>query len=141
MSKGRISSAAQEEKLTLLRQSTQHYPRDPAQAKLETFANPYPDRNYWIQLECPEFTSLCPITTQPDFGVITIDYIPDRLCLESKSLKFYLYAYRSVGIFYEELVNRISADIVKACHPRRLKIVGKFRPRGGIGITVSAEYP
>lgn len=127
--------------LTLLRRSIQAYPANPSKAKLETFANPYPSRDYWIHFECPEFTSLCPITNQPDFGLITIDYIPDKRCLESKSLKIYLFAYRNIGSFHEASVNRIGEDIVKACRPRRLRATGKFNARGGIAITVSAEYP
>ena len=127
--------------LTILRGSIHRYPNDPGLAKLESFRNPCPQRAYWIHFDCPEFTSLCPITGQPDLAIITIDYIPGKLCLESKALKFYLYAYRNVGAFHEESVNRILDDIVKACHPRRLKVVGRFNPRGGIAITVSAEYP
>ncbi|MDO9543180.1 MAG: preQ(1) synthase [Kiritimatiellia bacterium] len=127
--------------LTLLRRSIQRYPDNPGQAKLEAFPNPYPLRDYWIHFECPEFTSLCPITGQPDFALITIDYIPDKLCLESKALKFYLLSYRNVGMFHEASVNRILEDIIKTCRPRRLKVNGKFNPRGGISIAVSAEYP
>lgn len=127
--------------MTLLRRSSQKYPDEPAKAKLETFANPYPRRRYWVHFDCPEFTALCPITTQPDFGQLTIAYLPGKRCLESKSLKFYLYAYRNVGSFHEASVNRILEDIVAACRPRRLRITGKFNPRGGIAITVSAEYP
>lgn len=127
--------------LKLLRRSIHRYPHNPSAAKLENFPNPYPTRDYWIHFDCPEFTALCPITGQPDFALITIDYIPDRLCLESKSLKFYLVAYRNFGTFHEAAVNRIMEDIVKACRPRRLRVSGKFSPRGGISITVSAEYP
>ena len=127
--------------LSLLRRSRQRYPDNPDEAKLESFPNPYPQRDYWIHFDCPEFTVLCPITGQPDFALITIDYVPDNLCLESKALKFYLYSYRNTGAFHEESVNRILDDIVKACHPRRLKVIGKFNPRGGIAIMVSAEFP
>jgi len=127
--------------LTILRRSIQRYPNNPSMAKLESFSNPYPKRDYWIHFDCPEFTALCPITGQPDFALITIDYVPDKLCLESKALKFYLYSYRNIGAFHEESVNHILDDIVKACHPRRLKVIGKFNPRGGIAISVSAEYP
>lgn len=127
--------------LTLLRRSILRYPNNPSKAKLETFPNPYPLRDYWVHFECPEFTSLCPITGQPDFALITIDYIPDKLCLESKALKFYLFSYRNIGAFHEASVNRILEDIIKTCRPRRLKVNGKFNPRGGIAITVSAEYP
>lgn len=127
--------------LRLLRRSVEKYPDDPRKAKLETFSNPYPLRDYWVHFECPEFTSLCPITGHPDFGLITIDYIPDKLCLESKSLKLYLFTYRNAGAFYENVVNRIAEAIAKTCRPRRLKLIGKFNPRGGISITVSVEYP
>lgn len=127
--------------LTLLRRSIQRYPASPDKARLETFANAHPGREYWIHIECPEFTALCPVTGQPDFALITIDYIPDKLCLESKSLKFYMHSYRNAGAFHEEVVNRVLDDMVKACRPRRMKVVGKFNSRGGIAITVSAEYP
>lgn len=127
--------------LTLLRRSIFRYPASPEKAKLETFSNAYPGRDYWIHIECPEFTALCPITGQPDFAFITIDYIPEKLCLESKSVKFYMHAYRNTGIFHEEAVNRILDKMVKACRPRRMKVAGKFNPRGGIAITVTAEYP
>ena len=127
--------------LTLLRRSIQRYPDNPDKAQLEAFPNPYPLRDYWIHFECPEFTSLCPITGQPDFALLTIDYIPDKLCLESKALKFYLFSYRQVGMFHEASVNRILEDILKTCRPRRVKVNGKFNPRGGISIAVSAEYP
>ncbi len=127
--------------LTILRKSIHRYPDNPRAARLESFPNPYPGRDYWIHFDCPEFTSLCPVTGQPDFALITIDYVPGKLCLESKALKFYLYSYRNTGAFHEDAVNRIMDDIVKACRPRRLKINGKFNPRGGLAITVSAEYP
>lgn len=127
--------------LTILRRSIWRYPNNPNKAKLEVFPNPYQKRDYWIHFECPEFASLCPITGQPDFALITIDYIPDKVCLESKALKFYLFSYRNIGTFHEASVNRILEDIIKACCPRRLKVNGKFNPRGGISITVSAEYP
>lgn len=132
---------ADEGTLTLLRGSLQRYPQNPSRASLETFPNAYPGRDYWIRFACPEFTSICPITSQPDFGLITVDYIPDRLCLESKSLKFYLHSYRNTGTFHESAVNRILEDITKACHPRRIRVVGRFNARGGIAITVSAEHP
>ena len=127
--------------LTLLRRSIHSYPDDPAAAKLETFPNPRPKRDYCIHFECPEFTTLCPVTGQPDFAVMTIDYVPDKFCIESKSLKFYLYSFRNIGIFHEESVNRVMDDMVLKCAPRRLKVTGRFNPRGGIAITVSAAYP
>jgi len=125
--------------LTILRRSRQHYPGHPDEARLEAFPNPRPGRVYWIHFECPEFTSICPVTAQPDFALIAIDYVPGRLCLESKSLKLYLDSFRNLGVFYEAAVNRIADDITKACRPRRLKVSGKFNPRGGIAMTVSVE--
>ncbi|MGB9688454.1 preQ(1) synthase [Thermogutta sp.] len=107
---------------------------------LETFENQYPDRDYTIEIICPEFTSVCPRTGQPDFGTITITYCPDRLCVELKSLKFYLQAYRNVGIFYEHVTNRILDDLVAVLKPRWMKVVADFRPRGGITTRVSAQY-
>jgi 7-cyano-7-deazaguanine reductase len=107
---------------------------------LETFENQYPDRDYTIEIICPEFTSVCPRTGQPDFGTITITYCPDKLCVELKSLKFYLQAYRNVGIFYEHVTNRILDDLVAVLRPRWMKVVADFRPRGGITTRVSAQY-
>jgi 7-cyano-7-deazaguanine reductase len=126
--------------LSLLKKSESKYPESPDQAKLETFENAYKNRDYWITFDCPEFTSRCPITNQPDFGEITIRYIPDKRCIESKSLKLYLFSFRNFGTFHEEVVNRILDDIVKACQPRQLKVIGDFNPRGGISIKVEAEY-
>lgn len=127
--------------LTLLRRRPTRIPRSPDKACLETFHNTHPRRNYWINFECPEFTSLCPLTGQPDFGAITIEYIPDRVCLESKSLKLYLFSYRNHGTFHEAVVNRIMDDIAAVCRPRHLRVTGRFNPRGGIAITVTTEYP
>lgn len=127
--------------LTLLGRKIGHFPASPDEARLEAFENKYPRRDYWIHFECPEFTSLCPITGQPDFGIIMIDYIPNRRCLESKSLKLYLFSFRNFGTFYEEAVNRILDDLVKACRPRKARVTGKFNPRGGIALTVTAGYP
>lgn len=108
---------------------------------LETFPNPRPERNYEIQIRCPEFTSVCPKTGQPDFGEILITYTPDASCIELKSLKYYLQAYRNQGIFYEAATNKILDDLVAACHPRRMRITGAFTARGGITTTVVAEVP
>ncbi len=108
-------------------------------AEIETFDNPHPQRNYSIQHFAPEFTSLCPKTGQPDFGTIEIEYIPDKLCVELKSLKFYLQGYRNTGAFYEDLVNRVLDDLVSALSPRSMKVVGKFTPRGGMHSTVEAN--
>jgi 7-cyano-7-deazaguanine reductase len=126
-------------KLTILGRKTS-YPDSPEKAKLETFKNEYPGRDYWITFHCPEFTSLCPKTNQPDFGVIKIRYIPQKKCLEAKSLKLYLFSYRNIGVFNEHTVNRILDDIVKSCKPRRAEVTGEFNPRGGINITVEATY-
>jgi 7-cyano-7-deazaguanine reductase len=108
--------------------------------KIETFDNPHPGRDYLVTHAAPEFTSVCPKTGQPDFGEIEIEYIPDRLCVELKSLKLYLQGYRNVGAFYEDLVNRILDDLVAACKPRRMTVTGKFTPRGGIHSVIRAEY-
>ena len=129
------------EELTLLGASTTPYPSQPDEAKLETFKNTYPDREYRIQLHCPEFTSLCPMTGQPDFGQIEIDYVPNERCVESKSLKLYLFSFRNHGAFGEAIVNRILDDLVAACAPRRATVRGNFTPRGGISIAVTAHYP
>jgi len=106
---------------------------------IETFSNQFPD--YEIKIEIPEFTSVCPKTALPDFGVLEIRYTPDKYCLELKSLKLYLLGYRNLGIFYENAVNRILDDIVKACRPVRVTIIGEFNPRGGMMSTVEAHYP
>ena len=107
---------------------------------LETFENQFPDRDYRIEIVAPEFTSVCPKTGQPDFGTMTISYIPDRVCIELKSLKFYLQSYRNQGIFYEHVTNTILDDLAAATKPRYMKITAAFSARGGITETVSAEY-
>lgn len=107
---------------------------------LETFDNPFPNRDYVIETVCPEFTSLCPKTGQPDFGTLTITYVPDRLCYELKSLKMYLQQYRNHGAFYEHVTNTILDDLVAATQPRSMKIIGAFTPRGGIRTSVIVEY-
>jgi 7-cyano-7-deazaguanine reductase len=106
---------------------------------IETWPNQY--KGYRIKSEIPEFTSVCPKTGLPDFGKLTIEYEPDELCLELKSMKFYLLEYRGLGIFYENAVNRILADVVKAARPVWARVTGEFTPRGGIQSTVTAEYP
>ena len=107
---------------------------------LETFPNPRPERDFEIAIDCPEFTSMCPKTGLPDFGTIRIRYVPDQRCIELKSLKFYLLEYRSQGIFYEAATNKILDDLVGACQPRRMTVVGDFTARGGISTSVTAEY-
>ena len=107
---------------------------------VETFPNPRPERDYTIEIDCPEFTSVCPKTGLPDFGTITIRYVPDELCIELKSLKYYLLEYRNEGIFYEAATNRILDDLVAACAPRRMEVVGAFTARGGISTTVRAVH-
>ena len=107
---------------------------------LETFENRYPDRDYEIEIVAPEFTSVCPKTGQPDFGTITVTYIPAAKCVELKSLKLYLQSFRNEGIFYENVTNRIMDDLRAKLEPRRLRIVAAFRPRGGITETVTIEH-
>ena len=107
---------------------------------LETFPNSHPGRHYTIVHTCPEFTALCPKTGQPDFGTIRISYVPDQLCVELKSLKLYLFGYRSRGIFYEQVTNVILDDLVRALRPRRMSVEGDFRVRGGISTVVQATY-
>jgi len=108
--------------------------------EIETFPNPFPGRDYNIDMECPEFTCLCPKTGQPDFGILDISYIPDKLCIELKSLKIYLISYRNEGGFHEKVVNIILDDLVSACKPKKMKIVGDFNVRGGIHTTVTVEH-
>ena len=109
-------------------------------ASLDTFPNPRPERQYEITIRCPEFTSVCPKTGMPDFGEIMIRYVPAGSCIELKSLKYYLVAYRNQGIFYEAVTNQILDDLVGACEPHRMTVTGAFTARGGITTTVVAEY-
>jgi 7-cyano-7-deazaguanine reductase len=109
--------------------------------KLELFDNPRPGRDYNISINCPEFTSVCPKTGQPDFGTIVIDYCPDKTCIELKSLKYYMQSFRNKGIFYEAVTNQILDDLVTACKPKRMKITSKFTPRGGITTEVTVQFP
>ncbi len=108
--------------------------------EIECWPNQFPQRDYRIEISTPEFTSVCPRTGLPDYGEITIRYVPDRLCLELKSLKMYLLAYRNMGIFQENAVNRILDDCVKACRPREMTVTGEFAPRGGVYSVVTADY-
>ncbi len=127
--------------LTLLHRNERNYPDSPEKARLEAFPNPAMERDYEITFNCPEFTALCPITGQPDFGRIEIRYVPDQKCLESKSLKLYLFAFRNQGTFHEAVVNRILTDVVKAICPRKAVVLGDFNARGGIALRVEATFP
>ena len=113
----------------------------PDSEMLEVFPNPAPHRDYVIEIVCPEFTSVCPKTGQPDFGTLTFRYVPDRSCVELKSLKLYLQTFRNEGIFYESVTNRILDDFIKVLSPRRISLTASFTPRGGIATVVTAEYP
>jgi 7-cyano-7-deazaguanine reductase len=126
--------------LTLLGRSEARLPATPADAQLETFSNPA-KRPYHIRFETADFTSLCPVTGQMDFAQITIEYIPAKLCVESKSLKFYLASFRNESAFNEAVANRILDDFVRACSPREATVTAQFSARGGIALTVRAEYP
>ena len=116
------------------------YKDDYAPEVLESFVNKHPDNDYWVQFNCPEFTTLCPITGQPDFGEIIIKYIPDVKMVESKSLKLYLFSFRNHGDFHEDCVNIIMKDLVKLMDPRYIEVTGLFKPRGGISIFPFANY-
>jgi len=107
---------------------------------LETFSNPKPGRDYSVRHVAPEFTSRCPLTGQPDFGTVIIEYVPDRLCVELKSLKLYLQSFREVGVFYEALTNRILDELVALLAPRRIRVETRWRPRGGLTSSIVAEY-
>ena len=113
----------------------------PVPEPVDTFENPKPERDYEIEVDAPEWTALCPLTGQPDFGRIRITYVPDALCLELKSLKLYLQSFRHRGVFHEAVTNEILDHLVGSCQPRRMRVVGDFNVRGGIKTTVTAEYP
>lgn len=108
--------------------------------KLDTFQNPKPDRDYEILMECPEFTCLCPMTGQPDFADVTITYVPDKLCVELKSLKLYLWSYREEGAYHERITNEILDDLVEVLSPREMTVHAVFRVRGGITTTITATH-
>jgi len=127
-------------KLTLLHQNHKDYPKKPSADILEVFPNKFPQREYLITFDCPEFTSVCPVTGQPDFGKIVIEYVPADYCIESKSLKLYLGAYRNEGSFAEQIVNQVLEDCVAACQPRSMLVTGNFTARGGIAIKVEAAF-
>src|SRR6516162_9366544 len=113
---------------------------EPRADQLETFVNQYPGRDYTIEIVCPEFTSVCPKTGQPDFGTITFSYTPGEKCVELKSLKLYLQRFRNRGIFYEAVTNQLLDDFVAACRPRRCTVVSTWTPRGGITTSVTCIY-
>ena len=107
---------------------------------IEVFENAYPGRDYTVMHEAPEFTSLCPKTGQPDFATVTLEYIPDKLCIELKSLKLYFNSFRNDGIYFESVTNQILDDLVAACQPRFMRITAEFNTRGGVSSIVEAEY-
>lgn len=117
-----------------------NYPTDYAPELLETFDNKHPGNDYWVRFNCPEFTSLCPITGQPDFATIVIDYIPAQKMVESKSLKLYLFSFRNRGDFHEDCVNIIMKDLIRLMQPKYIEVTGLFTPRGGISIYPYANY-
>ena len=129
-----------DEGLTLLGNKKTVYKDDYAPEVLETFQNKHPDTDYMVSFNCPEFTSLCPITGQPDFAEIKINYIPDRRMVESKSLKLYLFSFRNHGDFHEDCVNTIMKDLIKLMDPKYIEVKGIFTPRGGISIYPFASY-
>ena len=126
--------------ITLLGQKNVKYEFNYRPDVLETFDNKHPDHHYWIKFNCPEFTTLCPITGQPDFGTIYISYIPDEKMVESKSLKLYLFSFRNNGDFHEDVVNIIMKDLIKLMEPKYIEVWGKFTPRGGISIDPYCNY-
>jgi 7-cyano-7-deazaguanine reductase len=136
-----MDKPSQAKDLTLLGNSENRLPSSPEEAVLEVFPNRNADRNFWIELEYPEFSSLCPVTGQPDSARLAIRYIPGEKCIETKSLKFYLASFRNTPSFNEDIVNRVLDDLSAACSPRRMIVSGKFSPRGGIQLTATAEYP
>lgn len=131
---------SQEKSLTLLGNQGVKYPTDYDPSLLEYFENKHPDREYLVKLVCPEFTTLCPITSQPDFGKIFINYIPAQKMVESKSLKLYLFSFRNHGDFHEDVVNVILRDLVALMQPKYIEVRGEFMPRGGISIHPFANY-
>lgn len=116
------------------------YPSGYTASVLEAFENLHPENDYWVRFNCPEFTSLCPITGQPDFAEIRISYIPDKKMVESKSLKLYLHGYRNIGSFHEDCVNRIMKDLIALMDPKYIEVTGIFVPRGGISIYPYANW-
>lgn len=126
--------------ITLLGNQKTKYPSDYAPQVLETFPNKHPDNDYFVKFNCPEFTSLCPMTGQPDFATIYISYVPDRRMVESKSLKLYLFSFRNHGDFHEDCVNVIMKDLIRLMDPKYIEVTGIFTPRGGISLWPYANY-
>lgn len=126
--------------LTLLGDKNTHYPQTYTPGILEAFPNKHPDNDYWVTFHCPEFTSLCPITGQPDFATIRIAYLPAEKMVESKSLKLYLFSFRNHGDFHEDCINIIMKDLIKLMQPKYIEVFGEFTPRGGIAIHPYANY-
>ena len=133
-------SKEETENITLLGNQKTKYPDDYAPDVLETFINKHQDNDYFVKFNCPEFTSLCPITGQPDFATITISYVPDIRMVESKSLKLYLFSFRNHGDFHEDCVNIIMKDLIKLMEPKYIEVWGKFTPRGAISIDTYCNY-
>ena len=128
------------EELTLLGNKVNKYRTDYAPEVLEKFGNKHPDNDYFVKFNCPEFTSLCPITGQPDFATVYISYVPDKFLVERKSLKLYLFSFRDHGDFHEDVINIIMKDLVKLLEPKYVEVWGKFLPRGGLSIDPYANY-
>ena len=128
-----------EKELTLLGKKSE-YKSDYAPETLECFSNPHPENDYWVHFNCPEFTSLCPITGQPDFATIHIRYLPGKKMVESKSLKLYLFSFRNHGAFHEDCVNIIMKDLIRLMNPKYIEVEGIFTPRGGIAIYPYCNY-
>ena len=128
------------ETITQLGSGTTEYPTDYDPSVLETFENKHPENDYFVKFNCPEFTSLCPITGQPDFATIYISYLPAQKMIESKSLKIYLFSFRNHGAFHEDCVNRIMKDLIALMEPKYIEVWGKFMPRGGLSIDPYCNY-
>ena len=135
-----MTQTREDEDLELLGNQQVSYPTDYAPEMLETFQNKHPENDYWVKFNCPEFTSLCPITGQPDFATIYINYVPDERMVESKILKLYLFSFRNHGDFHEDCVNIIMKDLIELMDPKYIEVWGEFTPRGGISIHPYANY-
>jgi 7-cyano-7-deazaguanine reductase len=135
-----MTQTREDEGLELLGNQQVSYPTDYAPEMLETFQNKHPENDYFVKFNCPEFTSLCPITGQPDFATIYINYVPDERMVESKSLKLYLFSFRNHGDFHEDCVNIIMKDLIALMDPKYIEVWGEFAPRGGISIHPYANY-